>query len=129
MAYTILVIEDNVMNMKLVRTLLELEGYAVREAFDAEEGLDAARAARPDLILMDVQLPGMDGLEATRALKRDKNLRDVPVIGLSAHAMQGDREKALAAGCIEYLTKPIDMDGFLNTIKTFFVSNQRGRQR
>lgn len=128
MAYTILVIEDNVMNMKLVRTLLELEGYAVREAFDAEEGLGAAREARPDLILMDVQLPGMDGLEATRALKRDNALRNIPVIGLSAHAMQGDREKALAAGCIDYLTKPIDMNAFLDAIKTFFASRQTEHQ-
>ena len=126
MTRTILVVEDNVMNMKLVRTLLELEGYSVREAFDAEEGLISVREVRPDLVLMDIQMPGMDGLEATRALKRDKDLRAIPVIGLSAHAMQGDREKALAAGCIEYLTKPIDMDAFLETINTFFATRQDG---
>ena len=95
---TILVIEDNELNMKLVRGLLTIDKYRILEAVDAEAGLNAAREHQPALILMDIQLPGMDGLSATRIIREDPALRDIPVIALSSYAMKNDEEKAQAAG-------------------------------
>lgn len=115
-AKTILVIEDNELNMKLVRGLLKIGKYRVLEAIDAETGLQVARTYRPDLILMDIQLPGMDGLRATRILKADPELQDVPVIALTSYAMRGDEEKSKEAGCAGYLTKPINTRCFLEMI-------------
>ncbi len=114
---TVLVIEDNEMNMKLVRALLQIGQYNMIEAGDAESGIQLARARKPDLILMDVHLPGMDGLSATRIIKEDPVLKHIPVIALTSYAMQGDAKKAMQAGCDGYITKPIDTRGFLNTIR------------
>jgi two-component system, cell cycle response regulator DivK len=112
----ILIVDDNPQNLKLTRVLLANEGYEVRTAADAEEALKTLDVFSPRLILMDVQLPGMDGLELTRRLKADPNRRDITVLALTAYAMKGDREKALAAGCDGYIPKPIDTDGLPKTI-------------
>ena len=113
---TVLVVEDNDANMRLTTFLLESVGHTVLAASDAEAGLTLARAARPALILMDIQLPGMDGLEATALLKRDALTRDIPVIALTALAMKGDEERIRAAGCDSYVAKPIAYKEFLQTI-------------
>jgi two-component system, cell cycle response regulator DivK len=104
---TVLVVEDNAANMRLAVFLLENAGYSVLTDTNAEAGLATARASRPDLILMDIQLPGMDGLEATRQLKRDDATRAIPVIALTALAMKGDEERIRAAGCDGYIAKPL----------------------
>jgi two-component system cell cycle response regulator len=114
---TILVVEDNPINMKLVRTLLQVEGYNILEAEDAARGLQLARDCMPDLILMDIQLPGVDGLSATRSIRDDAALKEIPVIALTAHAMQGDDQNAFDAGCDGYLTKPLDTRKFSETIR------------
>ncbi len=112
----ILVVEDNELNMKLVRSLLLLGKFEILEAMDAETGINLARETMPDLILMDIQLPGMDGLEATRIIKQDPVLNGIPVIALTSYAMQGDEEKAKFAGCTGYVAKPIDTRSFLEVI-------------
>lgn len=112
----ILVVEDNIDNMLLTAILLESAGHTVLSAIDAEAGLTLARAELPDLILMDIQLPGMDGLAATAILKHDPLTRDVPVIALTALAMKGDEARIRAAGCDGYLAKPIGIQAFLATI-------------
>jgi len=104
---TILIVEDNPANMKLARLLLHKVGHTVLCAVDAEAGLTLARAERPDLILMDIQLPGMDGLAATALLKQDPATAAIPVIALTAMAMKEDREKTKAAGCDAYIAKPL----------------------
>jgi two-component system, cell cycle response regulator DivK len=106
----ILIVDDNAANLKLARVLLSGEGYDVRTAADAEQALELLESFRPRLILMDLQLPGMDGLELTRRLKADPSRRDIAVIALTAYAMKGDEQKARAAGCDGYVTKPIDTD-------------------
>ena len=119
----ILVIEDNEINMKLVRTLLKIGGYRVLEVRDAETGIEVARRDKPDLILMDIQLPAMDGLEATRLIKRDPEIQHIPVIALTSYAMQGDEKKALEAGCSGYISKPIDTRSFLEILPEFFLDD------
>jgi two-component system, cell cycle response regulator DivK len=114
---TILIVEDNATNMKLSTFLLESADYTVLAATNAETGLTLARTERPDLILMDIHLPGMDGLEATALLKADEKTRGIPVIALTALAMKGDEERILAAGCDGYIAKPLDYKDFLATIK------------
>ena len=114
----ILIVEDNAANMRLVVFLLQSAGHEVLSTTDAESGLAVARTEQPSLILMDVQLPGMDGLEATRLLKRDEATRAIPVIALTALAMKGDEERIRAAGCDGYFAKPMDYQEFLTTIKT-----------
>ena len=104
----ILIVDDNSTNMKLVRILLASEGYDVRTAADAEEALNVLKEFYPRLILMDVQLPGIDGLELTRRLKSDPATRDITILGLTAYAMKGDKERIIAAGCDGYVPKPID---------------------
>lgn len=104
----VLVVDDNPQNLKLARVLLAGEGYEVRTAADAEEALRVLESFAPRLILMDLQLPGMDGLELTRRLKADPARRHIVVVALTAYAMKGDREEALAAGCDDYVPKPID---------------------
>jgi len=104
----ILVVDDNPQNLKLARVLLRSEGYRVETAVDAEEALRVLQTFAPRLILMDLQLPGMDGLELTRRLKADPARRHIVVVALTAYAMKGDEEKALAAGCDDYVAKPID---------------------
>lgn len=112
----ILVVEDNPANMKLAVFLLESAGHAVLSAVDAEAGLALARVERPDLILMDIQLPGIDGLEAIALLKRDDATRAIPVIALTALAMKGDEERIRAAGCDGYIAKPMRYREFLATV-------------
>ena len=112
----ILVVEDNPANMTLAVFLLETAGHSVIKAVNAEAGLTLARSGHPDLILMDIQLPGMDGLEATALLKADAETRDIPVIALTALAMKGDEERIRAAGCNGYISKPISYQSFLMTI-------------
>lgn len=116
----ILVIEDNELNMKLMREVLSIGDYQVIEAFDAETGIRLARKQKPFLILMDIQLPGMDGLEATRIIKTDSKLKDIPVVAITGFAMQGDREKALESGCDDYITKPFDFEDLLKTIEGYY---------
>ena len=116
----VLVVEDNALNMKLVRSLLKIGGYKVIEASNAEMGINLAKKYIPDLILMDIQLPGMDGLSATNEIKNDPQLSHIPVIALTSYAMQGDEEKAKDAGCSFYITKPIDTKSFLRNISDFF---------
>ena len=118
----ILVIEDDHLNLKLCRSILELEGFNIIAAMAAEEGLKLAREHHPDLILMDIQLPGMDGLTATGIIKKDPNLKDIPVLALTAHAMDGDDQKAYAAGCSGYITKPIEVQAFTETIRQLLKS-------
>jgi CheY-like chemotaxis protein len=104
----ILIVDDNLANLKLVSFLLTAKGYEVSTALNAEEALATLDARRPRLILMDLQLPGMDGLELTRSLKSRATTRSIPVIAVTAFAMKGDEQKALDAGCDAYITKPID---------------------
>ena len=105
---SILIVDDNPVNSKLIRVLLTGEGYEVHTAGDAEAALRVLAGLNPDLILMDVQLPGIDGLELTRRLKADPATRGIKILGLTAYAMKGDKEKILAAGCDGYIAKPID---------------------
>jgi two-component system, cell cycle response regulator len=116
---TILVVEDNVLNLKLVRSLLSLGGYQVLEAEDAEKGIQMASIHQPDLILMDIQLPGIDGLEATRTIKENQETRKIPVVALTSYAMPGDETKALEAGCSGYITKPINTRTFIDSVRAY----------
>ena len=113
---TILVIEDNELNMKLVRSLLQIGNYTILEAVDAESGIKLAREKNPDLVLMDIQLPGMDGLTATQILKADG---EITIIALTSHAMEGDEQKVKEAGCNGYITKPIDTRHFLQQVSEY----------
>jgi two-component system, cell cycle response regulator DivK len=107
--YRILVIEDNRDNMTLIADVLDSLEYEVIQATDGESGVELARREIPDLILMDLSLPKMDGWAATRLIKSDENLSHIPIIALTAHAMVGDRERALQAGCNDYIAKPINL--------------------
>lgn len=114
----VLYVEDNDDNVYMLKTRLELEdGFEVLVAGDGAQGLAIAAGERPDLILMDLNLPVVDGWEATRRLRADPGTRDIPIIALTAHAMAGDRERALAAGCDEFDTKPIDLERLLEKIR------------
>ncbi len=115
---TVLIVEDNPSNMTLATFLLTSAGHAVLSATDAEAGLLMAREQQPQLILMDIQLPGMDGLQATAILKGDDTTRAIPVIALTALAMKGDEERIRAAGCDNYIAKPLRDKEFLTTIAT-----------
>ena len=115
---TVLIVEDNPANMTLAVFLLKSAGHEVLSATDAEAGLTLAREAQPDLILMDIQLPGMDGLEAAAQLKRDDTTRHIPVIALTALAMKGDEERIRAAGCDGYIGKPMRYKEFLAAVGT-----------
>jgi two-component system cell cycle response regulator DivK len=112
----VLVVEDNPANMTLATFLLESVGHAVLKATDAEAGVASARIDHPDLILMDIQLPGMDGLAAIKLLKADAATRDIPVIALTALAMKGDEARIRAAGCDGYISKPLSYKDFLATV-------------
>ena len=104
----ILIVEDNPINMRLIEMTLRAKNYTLLQATDGEEALDVAKEGRPDLILMDIQLPKIDGLEVTRRLKKTKAFRRIPVIAMTAYAMKGDKERAIEAGCDAYLSKPIN---------------------
>ncbi len=119
MAKTVLIVEDNELNMKLFHDLLEAHGYATLEARHGIEALALARKHRPDLILMDIQLPEISGLEVTKQLKDDESLRHIPVVAVTAFAMKGDEERILAGGCEAYLSKPISVGKFIETVRRF----------
>jgi CheY-like chemotaxis protein len=119
--YKILIIEDNQLNLELATDLLEANGFNVSSARSAEEGLRMAREILPDLVLMDMSLPGMDGLCATKDLKADPATRHLIIVGLTAHAMKGDEAIALDAGCDGYLTKPINTRTFVTTVTDFIA--------
>ena len=116
---TVLVVEDNPSNMKLVKAILLSEGYDVHTAEDAEVAQIKLANLHPQLILMDIQLPGMDGLTLTRLLKADPHTRDILIVALTAYAMKGDQQKALDAGCDAYIAKPIDRLSFLGSIRQY----------
>lgn len=122
---TILLVEDNAVNRDLIQFLLESQGYQVREAATAEEAFEILRTERPDLIVMDIQLPGMDGLEATKKLKENPATRDIPVVAVTSYAMKGDRESAAAAGCAGYITKPIDKTTFLQQVAAHLATGEK----
>jgi CheY-like chemotaxis protein len=116
---SILIVDDNPMNLKLIRVLLSGEGYDVRVAGDATEALAVLKAFTPRLILMDIQLPGIDGLELTRRLKASPATRDVVILALTAYAMKGDAERMVEAGCDGYIAKPIDTREFPGTLARY----------
>jgi CheY-like chemotaxis protein len=121
---SILIIDDNVQNLKLARVVLANEGFDVQTASNAEDALQLLRTVTPRLILMDIQLPGMDGLELTRRLKADPATRAVHVIALTAYAMKGDDEKAFAAGCDGYITKPIDVERLPVVVRSYLAERR-----
>ncbi len=116
---TVLIVEDNELNMKLFNDLLEAHGYRTLQTKDGMEALDIARTHRPDLILMDIQLPEVSGLEVTKWLKADDELNVIPVIAVTAFAMKGDEEKIREGGCEAYISKPISVATFLDTVRKF----------
>jgi CheY-like chemotaxis protein len=118
---SILIVDDNTQNLKLARVVLANEGFDVHTASNAEDALQLLRTVTPRLILMDIQLPGMDGLELTRRLKADPATRAVRVIALTAYAMKGDDEKAFAAGCDGYITKPIDVERLPVVVRSYLA--------
>lgn len=119
MSKTVLIVEDNDLNMKLFHDLLEAHGYGTLQTKDGLEAMKLAREHRPDLILMDIQLPEISGLEVTKWLKEDPDLRAIPVIAVTAFAMKGDEEKIRQGGCEAYIAKPISVTKFLETVERF----------
>jgi two-component system, cell cycle response regulator DivK len=117
----ILIVEDNPLNMKLFSAMIGAQGYEVLQAGDGAQGLDLARRLHPDLIIMDIQLPGISGLEVTRNLKADDATRHIPIVATTAFAMRGDEEMILASGCDAYMSKPIAISPFLELIETFML--------
>jgi CheY-like chemotaxis protein len=121
----ILYIEDNEQNMYLVRFILEKHGYEVYAAMDGQEGIDRAAAVKPDLILLDIQLPLMDGYDVARQLRTNSDLAGISIVAVTSYAMAGDRDKALAAGCNGYIEKPINPDTFIQQLE-HYISKPEG---
>lgn len=121
----VLLVEDNPQNRYLMTFLLEKSGYEVVSAEDGEAAVEAVSTYRPDVILMDVQLPKIDGYEATRRIKSDAQFASIPVLALTAHSMKGDRAKALEAGCDDYITKPVDIDVLLRRLEDVLSAEPR----
>ena len=119
MTKRVLIVEDNELNMKLFHDLLDAHGYETLQTRDGIEALEIARTNRPDLILMDIQLPEVSGLEVTKWIKEDDNLRTIPVVAVTAFAMKGDEEKIREGGCEAYISKPISVTQFLETVQRF----------
>ena len=119
MAKSVLIVEDNELNMKLFHDLLDAQGYRTLQTKDGMEALALAREHRPDLILMDIQLPEVSGLEVTKWIKEDDSLKSIPVIAVTAFAMKGDEEKIREGGCEAYIAKPISVQQFLETVRRF----------
>lgn len=119
MAKTVLIVEDNELNMKLFHDLLEAHGYQTLQTRTGIEALELAREHRPDLILMDIQLPEVSGLEVTKWIKEDDDLKVIPVIAVTAFAMKGDEERIRQGGCEAYISKPISVAKFLETVRSF----------
>jgi len=128
MTRVILVVEDNERNLKLLRDVLEYEGYEVRAAQTAEDGIALAVSKPPDLVLMDLQLPGIDGMEALRRLRESPRTAGIPVVAVTAQAMKQDRERALAAGFDEYVEKPISVRAFLDQVRRFLPGEEVGTE-
>jgi CheY-like chemotaxis protein len=124
MSIRVLIVDDNPTNLKLASDVLEAEGFSIIQATDAEEARSILGIMVPDLILMDLGLPGMDGLTLTRLLKADARLRSVPVVALTAYAMKGDERKALDAGCAGYITKPIETRRFAHQVLGFLTPEE-----
>jgi two-component system cell cycle response regulator DivK len=120
----VLLVEDNEMNRDMLSRRLTRRGFEVVFAADGQQGVDLARSEKPDIILMDMSLPVMDGWEATRRIKEDGTMRRIPVIGLTAHAMSGDREKAIEAGCDDYDSKPVEIDRLLGKINRLLNADE-----
>ena len=116
---TVLIVEDNELNMKLFHDLLDAHGYQILEARTGPEALELAEEHRPDLILMDIQLPEVSGLEVTKKIKENPNLSEIPVIAVTAFAMKGDEERIRAGGCEDYIAKPISVVSFLEKVKRY----------
>jgi len=116
---TVLIVEDNELNMKLFHDLLEAHGYATLQTKDGMQALSMAREHKPDLILMDIQLPEVSGLEVTKWIKEDENLKSIPVVAVTAFAMKGDEEKIREGGCEAYVAKPISVENFIKTVSDF----------
>lgn len=116
---TVLLVEDNEDNLVVYRTILDHVGYRVLEARDGEQGIELARREHPDVILMDISIPKIDGWEATRRLKADPGTRAIPVVALTAHALEEDRQKALQAGCDSYLAKPVEPRRVVDEVRRF----------
>jgi two-component system, cell cycle response regulator DivK len=119
MVKTVLVVEDNELNMKLFHDLLEAHGYGIIQTRNGLDALSLARSHRPDLILMDIQLPEVSGLEVTKWIKEDDDLRSIPIIAVTAFAMKGDEERIRQGGCEAYLSKPISVSKFIETVRTY----------
>ena len=119
MGKVVLIVEDEPKNLKLLRDLLQVWGYETLEAGNGKEGIEEASAHKPDLILMDIQMPVMGGLEATSILKAEAETKDIPIIALTSYAMKGDEDKMMAAGCDGYITKPIDTREFQRKIREY----------
>ncbi|MER2606528.1 MAG: response regulator [Siculibacillus sp.] len=119
MAKTVLIVEDNELNMKLFHDLLEAHGFQTLQSRNGFDAMEIARAQRPDLILMDIQLPEVSGLEVTKWLKEDDDLRSIPVIAVTAFAMKGDEERIRQGGCEAYISKPISVVKFLETVRSY----------
>ncbi len=128
-AVNILLVEDNRANQMIFRDILETEGYRVKCVSNGEDAVAAASELEPTLILMDIQLPGMDGLTATRILREDRKMRSVPIIALTSYAMPGDREKFLVAGCSGYITKPIRVKEFRKEIAAVLDARREPKER
>ena len=128
MTYVILVVEDNERNLKLVRDVLEYAGYDVRVARTGEDGVTLAVKEPPDLVLMDLQLPGIDGMEALRRLRESPRTADIPVVAVTAQAMKQDRERALEAGFNGYIEKPISVRAFPDQVRGFLPAGQVGTE-
>ncbi|HEY5289420.1 MAG TPA: response regulator [Caulobacteraceae bacterium] len=126
MTKTVLIIEDNDLNMKLFADLLMAEGYRVLQSCEGVPGFQLARQERPDLIVMDIQLPAISGLEVTRWLKEDAELAHIPVVAVTAYAMKGDETRMLEGGCEAYLAKPISVSSFLGTVRRLLDANPTG---
>lgn len=129
MAKRVLIVEDNELNMKLFHDLLDAHGYETVQTRDGLKALDLAREHMPDLILMDIQLPEVSGLEVTKWLKENEALRHIPVIAVTAFAMKGDEERIRAGGCEAYLSKPISVTNFLETVQSFLDDNVGNESR
>ena len=118
-AKRVLIVEDNELNMKLFRDLLEAHGYQTFQSPDGQDALEKARSVRPDLVLMDIQLPVISGLDVAKAMKADDDLKGIPIIAVTAFAMKGDEEKIRQGGCEAYLSKPISLTSFLETVERY----------
>lgn len=117
----ILIVDDNLINLKLIRVLLSIDGYDIKTATNVDEVFNTLKDFHPRVILMDIQLPGVNGLEITKRIKSDNRMKDIIIVGLTAYAMKGDKEKILEAGCDDYISKPIDTEKLPIIIKKYFT--------